>query len=87
MLPVRCVTCNQVVGHLWSQYTIESRGGNEKATLDRLGLTRVCCRRMLLTHVPIIQDTMMYGKQDTVLDDCGTQLLCEVHDEQTVECV
>ena len=87
MLPVRCVTCNNLIGHLWQQYTLESKHGNEKQTLDKLGLIRICCRRMLLTHVRILPDTLVYGKQDDVLDDCGTQLLREVHTEQTFECV
>ena len=86
MLPVRCLTCNNLIGHLWSEYMQARQKSDEKETLDALGLKRICCRRMLLTHVPIIQDTVVYGKEDSVLDECGTKLLCKVHGERTVEC-
>ena len=86
MLPVRCVTCNHLIGHLWSDYVLGRQTSDEKETLDNLGLTRICCRRMLLTHVPIIQDTVMYGKENCVLDECGTKLLCKIDSERTVNC-
>lgn len=86
MLPVRCLTCNNLIGHLWSEYVISRQTNDEKKTLDNLGLKRICCRRMLLTHVPIIQDTVLYGKKDCVLDECGTKLLYQIHSTRKIEC-
>lgn len=87
MLPVRCVTCNNVIGHLWYEYIrLQKLSDDNKQVLENLNLKRVCCRRMLLGHVPITQDTAHYGKQDVTLDECGTMFLCKVPNERVVEC-
>lgn len=33
----------------------------EGAALDQLGLRRYCCRRMLLTHIDIIDNLLKYN--------------------------
>ena len=53
--PVRCFSCGKPIGHLWDQWQ-ELRGvhGNAPdvmmAILATLGLARICCNRMFLTH-------------------------------------
>lgn len=56
LIPVRCFTCNKVVGNKWETYCklLETYDTNE--TLNILGLVRVCCRRMLISHANIIDD-------------------------------
>lgn len=57
MVPVRCFTCGRVVGHDWEQFQERvRRGENPKAVLDSLGLERYCCRRMLVSHVDLIDE-------------------------------
>ncbi len=51
MLAIRCYTCGKVIGHMWERYLELLRNGTPKEALDKLGLKRYCCRRMLLTHV------------------------------------
>jgi DNA-directed RNA polymerase subunit N len=36
-------------------------GEDPKAVLDTLGLERVCCRRMLLSHVEAIDEIAPFG--------------------------
>ncbi|ATZ60752.2 MAG: DNA-directed RNA polymerase subunit N [Methanosarcinales archaeon Met12] len=63
MIPVRCFTCGKVISNVWDMYKkrVEDRkeesGTNDIKVgdiLDDLGIERYCCRRMLLTHVDII---------------------------------
>lgn len=46
--PIRCITCNKVLGHLWNDYQnmLENNTSIEQA-LNKLGLTRPCCRLRL----------------------------------------
>lgn len=62
IIPVRCFSCGKVIGGLYEEYKKRvSEGEEPKKVLDSLGLKRYCCRRMLLTHVELIDETMPYG--------------------------
>lgn len=52
-IPVRCFTCNKVLGHLWRRYEelCEKYPNNYEEILNQLKLDRYCCRRMMLTHL------------------------------------
>jgi len=73
MLPLRCFTCNNFIGHTWDEFA-KGRTGESKhgKLLDSLKIKRICCRRMLLTHVEIIDDTVMYSNKCTVMDESKT---------------
>lgn len=52
-MPVRCFTCNKVVGNKWGPYLAKIlEGKTEGQALTELSLSRPCCRRMILSHVP-----------------------------------
>ncbi len=54
IIPIRCFTCGKVVGNKWEAYlAFLKRGKTEEEALDILGLERMCCRRMLITHVEL----------------------------------
>ncbi|HII94532.1 MAG: DNA-directed RNA polymerase subunit N [Methanofastidiosum sp.] len=61
IIPVRCFTCGKVIGHLYEPYLARlSKGEKTEKILDDMGLTRYCCRRMLLTHVDLIDELLDY---------------------------
>jgi DNA-directed RNA polymerase subunit N len=61
LIPVRCFTCGKVVGSLYEEYKKRvERGETPKNALDALGLQRYCCRKMILTHVELIEDVIPY---------------------------
>jgi DNA-directed RNA polymerase I, II, and III subunit RPABC5 len=56
----------QTIGHMWRRYLeiLEDEGheeGAEVQAFEVLGLKRYCCRRMLLTHVDLIEKLMVYN--------------------------
>ena len=55
IIPVRCFSCGKVIGHMWKTYsTSVEKGENPGDVMDKLGLRRYCCRRMLLSNVDLI---------------------------------
>jgi DNA-directed RNA polymerase subunit N len=63
LIPIRCFTCGNLIGQLFKEWNERLQKGNEipKDILDSLGLTRVCCRRMLITHVELLDETIKFS--------------------------
>ncbi len=61
IVPVRCFSCGKVIGDKWEDFNKRVEAGeNPGEVLDSLGVTRYCCRRMLLGHVEIIDDVLKF---------------------------
>ena len=66
LIPVRCYSCNKVVGNKWETYQNMLQNGVEPGqALDKLGLKRYCCRRVLLTHVDLFDKLLKYSDTET----------------------
>lgn len=60
-MPVRCFTCGTVVASAYEAFkSAQAAGKSGKEALDATGLTRFCCRRMVVSHVEIIKDAAPY---------------------------
>jgi len=73
MIPVRCFSCGKVIGDKWEPFIRRvAAGESPKAVLDDLGLDRYCCRRMLVSHVEIIDDILkFYGEKHDAMDEAS----------------
>lgn len=64
IIPIRCYSCGKPISAVWDEYKkLIDAGEPPKKVLDDLGLTRYCCRRMILTHTNIIEEVMKFGPQ------------------------
>ncbi len=63
IIPVRCFTCGSLIADKWSVFAGRVQAGEDPGkVLDDLGVRRYCCRRMLLSHVDIIQEVINYTR-------------------------
>lgn len=53
MEPVRCFSCNKVLGHLYEKYRTLCQTQAAEDVMNHLKLSRWCCRRMMLTSVDL----------------------------------
>ena len=61
IIPVRCFTCGKVVGSAYEPFKERTGKGEEPdKVLDDLGLERYCCRRMVISHVDLVDELMPF---------------------------
>ena len=64
IIPVRCFSCGKLVGDKWEDFVKKVKAGEDpKVVLDSLGMIRYCCRRMLLSHVDIIDEILTFYEE------------------------
>ncbi|KAI8340855.1 DNA-directed RNA polymerase I, II, and III subunit RPABC5 [Chlamydoabsidia padenii] len=73
IIPVRCFSCGKVTGNKWDNYlSLLQAEYTEGEALDALGLKRYCCRRMVLTHVDLIEKLLHYNPLERSRDRSRT---------------
>jgi len=61
IIPVRCFTCGTLIANKWDEFKIKiQEGENPEKTLDKLNVKRWCCRRMLVSHIDLIEDFLPF---------------------------
>ena len=61
MPPIRCFTCGAVVGDKFEEYSEKIAAGKRPgAVLDEMGIKRYCCRRMFLSNVNLIEESLKF---------------------------
>lgn len=66
--PVRCWSCQRLLGHAYAPYDEAiSQGQAAKPLMDRLGLRLMCCRRMVQTQPRELAEGM-FAQNESPLD-------------------
>jgi len=61
MIPVRCFTCGNVIGEHYEEFDDRSQQGEDPGeVLDDLGVSRHCCRRMMVSHTDLVDVVAPY---------------------------
>ena len=64
IIPVRCFTCGKLIGDKWEEFASRVKAGEEAGrVLDNLEIERYCCRRMLLSHVEVIDEILRFHEE------------------------
>jgi DNA-directed RNA polymerase subunit N len=53
-----------LIADKWEEFTQRVNAGEDsKKVLDSLGITRYCCRRMIMSHVDISDDILRFYEE------------------------
>jgi len=62
IIPIRCFSCGKVIGAIYEEFKRRVDAGEKpKEVLDNLHVDRYCCRRMILSHIDLIDEVLPYG--------------------------
>ena len=62
IIPVRCFSCGKTIGgYAEDMKTRMKKGEKAEDLFKEWGISRYCCRRMLLAHVELIEDVLKYN--------------------------
>jgi len=63
IIPIRCFTCGKLIADKWEPFIEKiKKGEDRKKTLDDLKVKRICCRRMIITHIDLIDDISVFSQ-------------------------
>lgn len=63
IIPVRCFTCGKLIADKWEPYVKMKREGKPtKEIWTELGIERFCCKRMMVSHVNLIDDLLAFNR-------------------------
>ena len=63
IIPVRCFTCGKLLGDKYETYKERLELGDKpEGIFHELGIDRYCCRRMIISHVDLMDEVIKYKK-------------------------
>lgn len=75
IIPIRCFTCGKVIGNKWEEYqNMISEKIPSGEALDKIFLKKLCCRRMILSHVDLIDKILKYSIENKHVKDYDSSL-------------
>lgn len=64
MIPVRCFTCGAVIADKYEEFNkrVNINKEDPEKVLNDLGVKRYCCRRMIVSYIPLIDDLIKFPR-------------------------
>jgi len=63
IIPVRCFSCGAVIADKYESFVERKENERPKDILDSLGVKRYCCRRMILSHVDLLDEVVEFDEK------------------------
>ena len=61
LVPVRCCSCNKIIGGSYEEFIERKENGDNPAEImDDLGIKRFCCRKIFVSHLDLIDELLPY---------------------------
>ena len=66
LIPIRCFTCGATIADKWEKYQeLRKNGVPVREALEALNIRRYCCKRMLLTHINLLEKMLPFSRTDS----------------------
>lgn len=63
-IPIRCWSCGKEIASLWEPFVeMQQKNTPPEEIWQKLGIRRVCCKRMLTAHAELIDDVLKFTRQ------------------------
>lgn len=69
--PIRCFTCGKVLGNKFEKYNeLKKKGKKVSEILHILGITRICCRQVMMCSIDLTEKINKYSNNPNPLNPC-----------------
>jgi len=63
IIPIRCFSCGRLIAHAYKPYLeMLEKGESAEKAFKELGIERFCCKRMLVSHVDLIDELLKFPR-------------------------
>ncbi len=63
IIPIRCFSCGKLIAHVYQPYLEQMEKGElAEDIFKQLGIERFCCKRMVVSHVDLIEDLLKFPR-------------------------
>jgi len=63
IIPIRCFSCGKLIADKYKPYLeLLEKGEKAEDAFNQLGLERFCCKRMIVSHVDLIDDLLKFPR-------------------------
>ncbi|MBI5553294.1 MAG: DNA-directed RNA polymerase subunit N [Candidatus Diapherotrites archaeon] len=61
IIPIRCFSCGKPIAAAYEEFRQRTEKEDPKKVMEELGIRKYCCRRMLISHVNLLDDVSKFS--------------------------